>query len=76
MLTNRVLPVHLAPWRKIPCIICPHISQKEGPRKLCTLNRWGMSILNLSLRNCTGKPPYIHFRTLNSPHVVQVVMNN
>ena len=44
-------PVHLAPWRNIPCIIWPHMSQKEGPRKLWTLNRWGMSILNLSRRN-------------------------
>ena len=44
-------PVHFMPWRKMPCIICPHMSQNEGPRKLCTLKRWGTSILNLSRRN-------------------------
>lgn len=46
------IPSHFSCCRKMPCISWPHMSQKVGPRKVYFLNRWGMSILNLSFRYC------------------------
>ena len=43
-------PSHFDCCLKMPCIICPHMSQKVGPRNVYFLKRWGTSILNLSFK--------------------------
>lgn len=49
------LPSHFTPWRKMPYKSEPQWSQNVGDMYVYGRNRWGRSILNLSLKYWNGK---------------------